>query len=358
MRPGHIALVLALLALVIVTVVNKCGSGSAAAAPDPKAAMQPLSVSAVALTPSPLTDNLIATGSLLANNSVEVRNEVAGRLVRLAFEEGQPVEKGALLVKIYDDDLQAQLRKLTLDEEMAARTEARQKDLLGVNGVSQQEYDMASNGLNGIKADMDLLRAQIAKTEIRAPFSGVVGLRSVSEGAFLSAFTTIATLQQLDPMKLEFTVPERYRDRLHVKDTLTFQVGSDGDLRRASIYAFEPMVDPTTRSLKVRALCRNAERELLPGAFVKVKVPLSTIENALMVPTQAVIPGLRGQSVILCRDGKAVTTQVDIGLRNDTTVQLTSGVYPGDTVLVTGIMQARPGMPLRVKVISGTGQGK
>ena len=217
---------------------------------------------------------------------------------------------------------------------------------------------MALNALSGLRADMDLVRAQIAKTEVRAPFSGVVGLRSVSEGAYLSAFTTIATLQQLDPMKLEFTVPERYKDRLKVNDTLSFQVGSDIAPHTASIYAFEPMVDPTTRSLKVRALCRNAQHELIPGAFAKVALPLSGITDALMVPTQAVIPDLRGQKVIVCRGGKAAFAPVGVGLRNDTTLQLTSGVQGGDTVLVSGIMQVRPDMPLHVTVIHGTGQGK
>jgi membrane fusion protein (multidrug efflux system) len=359
MKPARILLVLAVAALVAVTLVNKCGpdaKGSSGATG--AGSVAPLSVSGVVLQTTSIEDLILGTGSLLANNSVEVRNEVAGRLTHLYFEEGQSVQQGALLVKIYDDDLQAQLRKLVLDEEMAVKTEGRQKDLLGVNGVSQQEYDVAQNALNGIRAEMDLVKAQITKTEIRAPFSGLIGLRAVSEGAYLPAFTMIATLQQLDPMKLEFSVPERYRDRLHVKDSVTFSVESKNGPRRGTIYAFEPGVDPETRSIKVRALCRNSGNELLPGAFAKVEVPLQRIENALMLPTQAVIPELRGQKVILSRGGKATPVRVEIGLRNDSMVQVTSGLQAGDTVLISGIMQVRPDMPLKVNVVAGTGQGR
>jgi membrane fusion protein (multidrug efflux system) len=359
MKPARILLLLAVAALVAVTLVNKCGPDAQGSpgAPGPGSSA-PFAVSGVVLKASTMEDRILGTGSLLANNSMDVRNEIAGRLTHLYFEEGQNVQQGALLVKIYDDDLQAQLRKLQLDEEMAVKTEGRQKDLLGVNGVSQQEYDAALNVLSGIRADVDLVKAQIAKTEIRAPFSGVIGLRSVSEGAYLPAFTMIATLQQLDPMKLEFTVPERYRDRLHVKDSVTFNVASLNGAQAGAIYAFEPGVDQQTRSIKVRALCRNSGQRLLPGAFAKVEVPLTRIENALMLPTQAVIPELRGQKVIVSRGGKATSVKVGIGLRTDSTVQVTSGLQVGDTVLITGIMQVRPDMPLNVHVVEGTGQGR
>jgi membrane fusion protein (multidrug efflux system) len=328
MKPARILLVLAVVALVAVTLVNKCGPDAQGSAGGSRAgSMAPLTVSGVVLKTTTMEDRILGTGSLLANNSMDVRNEIAGRLTHLYFEEGQSVQQGELLVKIYDDDLQAQLRRLQLDEEMAVKTEGRQKDLLGVN-------------------------------EIRAPFSGVIGLRSVSEGAYLPAFTMIATLQQLDPMKLEFTVPERYRDRLHVKDSVTFNVASQSGQRSGVIYAFEPGVDQQTRSIKVRALCRNSGQQLLPGAFAKVEVPLTRIENALMLPTQAVIPELRGQKVIVSRGGKATTVKVGIGLRTDSTVQVTSGLQAGDTVLITGIMQVRPDMPLKVNVVEGTGQGR
>lgn len=347
-------LVLALIGVVAVIVVNKCGNNAEAAKGGGKGngPAQAITVSGIVLHPQVVADDVQTTGSLLANNSVEIRNEVAGRLVRLAFEEGQHVEKGDLLVKIYDDDLQAQLRKLQLDEQLAATTGSRQKDLLDIKGISQQEYDASMNALNGIKADEDVVRAQIAKTEVRAPFSGVVGLRTVSEGAYLQAFTTIATLQQLEPMKLEFSVPERYRERLHVKDTVSFSVNADPDVHEAIVYAFEPAVDVQTRALKVRALCHNTHNALLPGAFAKVLVPMQRIEDALMVPSQAIIPDVRGQKVMVTRRGKAALLPVEVGLRNDSTVQVTKGLQVGDTVLTSGMMQLRPDMEVHVDIIN------
>lgn len=351
MRPARILLLLAVAALVAVTLVNKCGKGNApAGAPGGPGAMGPMAVTGIVVVPQRIDDHALTTGSLLANNSVDLRNEVAGRLTHLYFKEGERVEVGALLVKINDDDLQAQLRKLTLEKEMAAKTEGRQKDLLNVNGISQQDYDAALNNVNALQADIDVVKAQIAKTEVRAPFSGTVGLRNVSEGAYLAAFTTIATLQQLDPMKLEFTLPERYRDRLKTGDSVSFHIESSAKAFSGAIYAFEPMVDAATRSVKVRASCRNNGRQLLPGSFAKVEVPLQRMDDALMVPTQAVIPELRGQKVMVSRNGKATPVKVGLGLRNDTTVQVTSGLQAGDTVLITGIMQVRPDMPVKVTV--------
>ena len=359
MKFGRILLLLVFIGLAVVIIVNKCGKSvgppNGQGGPMGKQAM---TVSGVVIHAQSISDRILTTGSLLANNSIEVRNEVAGRLAHLYFEEGQRVEQGALLVKIQDDDLQAQLRKSMTDRELAAKIESRQKDLLAASGVSQQDYDAALTALHGIDAGIDLLKAQVAKTEIHAPFAGVVGLRSVSEGAYLSAFTTIVMLQQLDPMKLDFTVPERYRDRLKVRDTVSFQLESDKGMRTATVYAFEPSVDPVTRSLKARALCKNPEHDLLSGAFAKVVVPLREIDNALMLPTQAVIPELLGQKVIVSRNGKATPVKVEIGLRNDTTVQVTSGLQVGDTVIISGIMQLRPDMSVHVNVISGTGQGK
>ncbi|MCB9170564.1 MAG: efflux RND transporter periplasmic adaptor subunit [Flavobacteriales bacterium] len=349
MKISRVLLLLAIVGVAVIIGVNKCG-GEKQAQGGPGGPMIAAHVYGLVVKPRPLDDRINTTGTLLANNSVEVRNETAGRLVHLGFEEGRRVNKGDLLIKIYDDDLQAQLRKLQLDAELAATNEGRLRDLLAINGVSQQEYDAAKNQLDGVRADIDVVRAQIARTEVRAPFNGVIGLRSVSEGAYLPAFTVVASLQQLDPMKLEFTLPSRYQERLHVNDTITFTVESSPEPRSGVIYAFEPAVDPGTRSLTARARCANADGALLPGAFAKVEVPLQRILNALMVPSQAIIPEIRGQKVMVSRGGKATPVLVDVGLRNDSTVQVTSGLQPGDTLLTSGIMQVRPGMPVVVNV--------
>ena len=352
MKPGRILLLLAIVLIAVVIYVNKCSNGKNQMNPSggPGKSSAPLSVSGVIVSALPLDDQIYATGTLLSNNEVELRNEIPGRIVKLGFQEGTTVRKGDLLVKIDDDDLQAQLKKSEVDKQLAEKNEIRQKDLLDIQGISQQEYDLALNSLNKIKADIDQIRAQISKTEIRAPFNGVVGLRTVSEGSFISANTRIATLQEVDPMKLEFSIPEKYFSTLGMNTEVHFTVESAKGKFKGKVYAYEPKIDLATRSLTLRAICPNPHHDLIPGALAKIDVPLSRIENAILIPTQSVIPELKGYKVYTVKNGKAKPMKVRLGLRNDSTVQITEGLNEGDTVLTTGIMQMRPDMLINVKV--------
>ncbi len=348
MNKGRVVLLLVLLALVAVVLVNKCGGKHEGGGMSDRSGT--VSLSGVVVRATSLDEQITATGTLMANNSIEVSNQVAGRLTHLGFTEGQRVAKGALLAKIDDADLQAQLRKSLANETLAKSTLARQKDNLEANGIAQQDYDASVNALADIEADIAALRAQIANTEVRAPFPGTVGLRNVSEGAYLPAFTNIADLQELDPMKLEFTIPQRYNDRLSVGDSVQFTVESSALVHRGIIYAFEPGVDAATGGVRARALCSNPDRSLVPGAFTNVLVKLKQIQGALMVPSQAVVPVLNGQQLLLSKHGKATPVDVTLGLRNDSTVQVTSGIQVGDTILTSGMMQLRPGTSVKVTV--------
>lgn len=356
MKLGRLFLVLTLLLLGIIIYMNKCREGKPNSAPSPQGGkpgsgpVQPLVVSGVVVSPSVVKDVIYASGTLLSNNEVELRNEMAGRLVHILFEEGRTVKKGDLLIKLYDEDLQAQLRKLEVDKAQAAKNLSRTKDLLDIKGVSQQDYEEALNVLNKITADLDLTRAQLSKTEIHAPFTGIIGLRTVSEGAFLAPNTRIATIQQIDPIKLEFSIPERYRESIQLGETVVFHVESASTEFLGKVYAYEPKIDLQTRSLTLRALCSNPGNVLLPGSFAKVNVPLKKIEQALMIPSQCVIPELKGQKVYIVHEARATPVKITIGLRNDSTVQVLTGLQIGDTVLSTGIMQMRPDMPVRVNV--------
>lgn len=347
MKPGRTLLIIALLVLGVIIYLNKCRN-------TPQSLMtanpgqQPVMVSAVVVKPSTISDKINSSGTVLANEEVELRNEIPGRVIHIYFKEGSRVNKGELLVKIFDTDLQAQLKKLTLQKTLAEKNETRQKDLLAINGISQQDYDEALNALDAVKADIDLTKAQIEKTEIRAPFSGVVGLKSVSEGAYLSANTMIATMQEINPVKIDFTVPERYMNSIHPADEISFSVEGMNETFKGSVYAIEPKVDLSTRSIAVRALCPNKENKIFPGAFARIELSLSEIKDALMIPTQSLIPELKGQKVFISKEGKAAPVKVQTGLRNDSTIQITKGLQVGDTVIVTGIMQLRPDVPLRI----------
>lgn len=310
--------------------------------------MPPSPVTVFVANPQELNNEVYATGTIIANEEVLLLPELSGKITSININEGSAVSKGQLLVKLSDADFQAQLKKLELQSKLAEERTGRQKQLLAVNGISQEEYDISINELNSIKADMDLVRAQIAKTEIRAPFSGIVGLKYVSEGAYVSPSSRIAAIQQVDPVKIDFSVPEKYAGVIQKNDMLEFSLADSKETMKAKVYAIEPKIDINTRSIQLRAIAENNNNKLYPGAFTKIKLPLKTIENALMVPTEAIIPVLKGKKVFLCKNGKAVPANVETGIRTDAYIQVTSGIEPGDSVITTGIMQLKADSPVKV----------
>lgn len=352
MKPGTILLIAAVLGISVIIYFKKIRGGEEnASGPDGKSGTSSvLSVNGFVTHPEKVKDVIFTTGTLYANNEIEVRNEIAGKVTGIFFKEGTPVKKGDLLVKIYDKDLKAALKKLQYEEEQASREEKRQKDLLEINGVSRQDYEEALNTLNMIRADIEGTNSNISKTEIRAPFDGVAGLKNINIGEYLPVNTSIVSLQDLDPMKLDFSIPEKYRLSAEINSILSFRVEGIEKPFTATVYAMEPSIDLQTKTLLLRAICENHGQQLLPGVFAKIEFPLRTIPQALMIPTQAVIPEFNGQKIFLVKDGKAFPVMVKLGIRNDSTVQVTEGISAGDTVLTTGIMQIRKGAPVHVKL--------
>lgn len=306
-----------------------------------------MQVRVTVLQPQLLNNTIEATGSLLANEAIEVRSEIAGRVTFIGFTEGGTVAKGQVLIRINDDDLQAQLRKSELAVQLASDDEGRKKQLLEVKGISQQAYDDARITSQSAEADRDNLRALIAKTVIRAPFSGKIGLRQVSEGGYVSPNTLITDLQQVSPIKVQFSVPERFGREVTVDKKIIFTLDGDTTRYTADVYAIDPAVDATSRTITVRARAPNAKGALRPGAFAHIIVELSKVPSALMIPTEALIPDIQGQKVLLIKGGKATAARVETGIRTNTEVELSSGVQPGDTVITTGLLQLREGMPVK-----------
>ncbi|MBC8112463.1 MAG: efflux RND transporter periplasmic adaptor subunit [Verrucomicrobia bacterium] len=288
-----------------------------------------------------VANNIVSSGTLLANEQIEIHPEVSGRIIMLNIQEGRNVTKGTLLIKLYDGDLQAQYRKLLVQIQNAEKTEARTKQLLAKEAASQADYDLAITQLNAVKADLELVAAQIQKTEIRAAFNGRIGLKSVSQGAYISPTTVIASLQQIDPLKMDFSIPEKYSSQITENDKVTFEVDGFSEKFTGKIYAIEPGIDASTRTIKIRALVNNNAAKLYPGAFAKVSIDLKAL-NALMIPSQAIIPQTRGKQVVLVKNGKANFTKVETGVRNENQVQVTSGISEGDTVVITGLMFVKP----------------
>lgn len=337
-------------ALTIVASFSSCGSKNNNAAPPSARQGEPLSVKGIIVRPQPLDNVVRSSGSVRASESVDLAAESAGRVEKIAFKEGAHVHKNDLLVKINDDDLRAQLKKTELQIQLAVEQEKRQKQLFDINGISKEQYDIVLNQVNTLKADRENIIASIRKREIRAPFEGRIGLRYVSEGSYVTPTTRISSIQKIDLLKVDFSIPEKYSNLVKVGDAVLFSNEETKERFTGSVYAIEPKIDPTTRTLQLRALCENKNEKILPGSYVQIELRLAKITDALMVPTQAVIPVLKGQTVLVRRNGVAVSLTVTIGIRTASMVQITSGLKANDTVITTGIMQLRPGMPVNVSL--------
>ncbi|QJB41350.1 efflux RND transporter periplasmic adaptor subunit [Chitinophaga oryzae] len=333
-----------------ITGKKEATAASNGAAAKGASARQPLTDAWIVKT-STLDQAIEASGTLQSNEEVEVKPEINGRITHLYFKEGTNVKKGDLLVKLYDEDLRAQLQKLRLQQQLAKTTLERQENLLKINGISRQDVDVTRNQVSAFGADIEYTQTQLQKTELRAPFSGKLGLRNVSEGAIVSSATIITTLQQIDPLKMDFAVAEKYRNVIKNGDQVNFLVAGDNNEYKGSIYAIDPKIDLTTRTVKLRAIIPNNHGVLFPGSFAKVKITLRNLPEALMIPSQAVIPGTRDKKVIVADSGKAKFVVVETGIRTESSVQITSGLKPGDTVVTTGILQLKPGMPLKFNKI-------
>jgi membrane fusion protein (multidrug efflux system) len=295
-----------------------------------------------------LENKIFVTGTVLANEEVMLATEMPGKVISVNFTEGSKVSKGDLLLKINDADLQAQLKKLKLQEKLASDNEAREKKLLEVSGISQMEYDGALTQLNSFRADIELIQAQIAKTEIRAPFNGTIGLKKVSEGSYVSQTTQIASLEQTDPLKIDFFIPEKYSSLVNVNDTLGFSIEGNEEHHTAKVMAIEPKVDMNTRTLQVRAITPNKSGKIFPGSFARIDFSLEGSENSILIPTEAIIPILKGQKVFVSKNGKAEEVIVQTGFRTDTKIQVLKGIQAGDTVITTGIMQLKKDGALKI----------
>lgn len=317
-----------------------------------KGDQKPAVADAIVVTSNILENNITANGTLLPAEEVELRSETPGRIVSINFQEGTRVNKGDLLVKIDDRDLQAQLKKLHLDEKLASDDASRKEKLLEINAVSREDYDKAVNLLEVTRANISLLETQISKTEIRAPFSGIIGLRQVSPGGYVSSSTLISKLQQVDPVKVEFSVPEKYRERLRAGASVSFTIDGINRNFTARIYAIEPSADPLTHSIKMRALCPNPDNILVPGVFARISIEMEKLKNAVMVPAEAIIPVIDGQKVLVYRNGTVASQKVGTGIRNERMVQVTSGLNDGDTVFVSGLLVLKDAMKANPRIIS------
>lgn len=303
------------------------------------------------VSPQPLLQDIEATGNLVAFESTDIHPEISGLVKGIYFKEGAMVQQGSLLVKLNDADLQAQLNKLYVQLKTAEQTVRRYGELLKINGVSQQEYDLNVLAVSNIKADINIVKTNIAKTSVIAPFSGKTGLRNISNGAYITPQTSIVTLRKINQLKLEFTVPEKYGSKIAAGKYVTFNTETGAGNYPARILATESNIDEDSRSLKVKAVVEKMNGNLLPGNFARVRIPLGENYTAFMVPSQAIIPKARNKQVIVLRNGLADLQVVTTGVREAANVEITSGLKSGDTVLTSGLLAIKPGSPVTINKI-------
>lgn len=312
---------------------------------------QPLLASGYVVVPVQMQEMIRSTGTLLPDEEVELSFEAQGKLVGIYFDEGRRVKKGELLAKLNDAPLQAQLLKLQAQHKLTEEKLFRQKQLLDRDAISRESYDQVATELQTIEADIKLLEARIAETELRAPFDGIIGLRLISEGAYATTQTPIARLVKISPLKLEFSIPERYAGNVSPGFPVKFSIDGISKEFQAEVYAVEPKVEINTRTIVVRAFYPNKNEELKPGRFTSVILILSQLDNAIAIPTQALIPEMDGEKVFVYRNGKAEKINVTTGLRTESQIEIKSGLKFGDTLLTTATLQLRQGLPVKLDTL-------
>ncbi|MDP2423396.1 MAG: efflux RND transporter periplasmic adaptor subunit [Bacteroidales bacterium] len=294
---------------------------------------------------------LKAIGSLRPNERVEIRSEVSQRIVSIHFREGSLVEKNALLFKLDDAILQAELKRISIQEELAAQNEFRSRVMLERGGLSEQVYDETLYALRLLRAEKGKLEAEITKTEIRAPFRGYLGLRNFSVGAYTSPADVFTVLEDISTLKLDFTIPERHASNVKKGQAVAFKVVGIADDFNATVTAMQPAVNDETRALLVRAVCDNTGRQLIPGTSVKATLDLQQTTKSIFIPTQCLVPSTKGYSVFILRHGTVASNPVKTDLRTNQQVQILEGISPGDTVIMTNLLRIKPGSKLNITKI-------
>ncbi len=311
---------------------------------------QEIPVDAYIVKSADLENEVSTVGTIIANEQVEIKSELTRKIKGIYFKEGAFVPKGKVLFKLDDSDILASINKLDLDEQFYTKQQNRDQQLLDKGLLTQDDFDTRRNTLDKLKADIEILEITLDKTNIVAPFSGIAGFRNVSIGSLVNNTMVLTTIQDISRVKLDFSIQEKYISMFSPGQDIVFRVeGYDEDFT-GNVISYDPKLNEDTRSIILRASANNRGNKLLPGSFVKVKLKLDDINNALMVPSESVVPNLKGQSVFVYQSGVAKLKDVEMGQRTDKDVQITSNLVAGDTVITTNILRLKP--ESRVKIVN------
>jgi membrane fusion protein (multidrug efflux system) len=309
-------------------------------------------VEAKIIQPDRIENVIKVTGAIIANESVALRVEISGKIETIHFMEGQRIKQGDLLLTINDDEIVAQLERLKYTQKLNEDMEYRMRQLLEKEAISREEYEISLTTLNTTLSDIKERESRISKHRLYAPFDGIIGLRQVSVGSYITSSDLIANIYNINPIKIEFSVPGKYTSLVDIGDSINFKVEASENIFLGIIYAIEPRIDPRTRTLQIRAICNNDAGILIPGQFANINYILDVLPDAIMVPSESLIPELNSHKIYTYKNGLVSQEIVNIGIRTEKDVQITQGIDPGDTVITTGILQIRQGMPVDVSIIN------
>ncbi len=292
----------------------------------------------------PFKNEWVTTANLMANEQVELKAPVAGQVMEIFFKEGAVTKAGDLLVQLDDRTWKAQLIGVSAELDVAEKDLVRKNALLKIGGSSQEEVDQSISRVETLKSQIQQLKVNIDLAKIKAPFTGRLGMRDFSKGAFLSQGSMITTLSEVDKLKVDFTISQNHLSSIAVGKSVKVLIESD--TLSATIYAINPVIDALTRSVNVRAILQNPPMEVMPGTFAEVQVTTNYLNDALLIPSQAIVQSITEQTVYISQKGKASRRVIKMGNRTADMVHVLEGVSAGDTVLTTGLLAVKDGMDL------------
>jgi membrane fusion protein (multidrug efflux system) len=310
-------------------------------ATDAPKAPPPQQVEVFIIEANTIQENIELPGTILSGDETTLQPEISGRLTYLNIPEGKTVAKGTLIATIYDGDLRAQLQKLKTQLDVQQEKVKRYEALLKIDGVSKQEFDLIKLETANIQADIAIVETNLKRTQIRAPFTGQLGLKQVSSGAYVSPQTILTTIRNMSDLVIDFSIPEKYTARIGIGTTVQFNIEGSNNKYEAKVFASESGITENDRNLKLRARIINRDASLLPGNFVKVKVQFEPRNNAIMIPSNAVIPQARTKQVAVVKNGIVHLTSVETGFRDSARVEIINGLEIGDTIVTTGLMRIK-----------------
>lgn len=332
----------------LVLLASSCGDS--ADGKQPSSGRSSMNVDGFIVSPQPFNNTVVVTAALQANEQVQLMAPMAGQVLDIYFNEGEKVTAGQSIIRLDDRAWKAQLLGLNAELDAATKDLDRKKQLLTIEGSTQEEVDGLVSKVETLRSQIQQLEINVDLANVKAPFAGTLGLRSFSKGAYMKAGEVITVLTQLDRLKVEFSVAQEHKNSLEVGKVVRVVVTND--TLEARIYAINPLVDANSRTISVRAILKQeSANTIMPGTFAEVLIATEFVEDALMVPTQAIVPEINDQTVFLYKNGKVERRTVQLGGRNAELVHVATGINAGDTIITTGLLQVKIGMDVTLQSI-------